>query len=163
MEIFKDVPGYEGLYQVSNMGRVKSLGNNETRKDKILKNCLDRLGYSHISLCNDSKIKKYSTHQLVAMAFLNHNPCGHKLVIDHINDVKNDNRLENLQLITQRDNCYKTQGKYSSKYKGVCWDKARNKWHAKITINKKKMFLGYFEKEYDASVAYQNKLLSLSN
>lgn len=169
-EIFKDIPGYDGLYQVSNLGNVKSLPR-EVRcgrwtritKERILKNCKDIHGYFLVNLSQDGILKTRKIHQLVAIAFLNHTPCGHKIVVDHINDNKKDNRLENLQIITQRENAFKTQGNYSSQYKGVCWDKSRNKWMSQIKINGKKKHLGYFEKECEASVAYQNKLLSLSN
>ena len=69
--------------------------------------------------------------------------------------------LENLQLISQRENVYKTQGKYSSKYKGVSWDKEKNKWRTKIRINGKLIHLGYFNCELAASAAYQNKLKTI--
>jgi hypothetical protein len=78
-----------------------------------------------------------------------------KLVIDHINDDKLDNRVENLQIVTTRFNAYKTQGKYSSQYKGVSWDKKANKWTAKISINKKNYHLGLFNCELLAYHAYE--------
>ena len=170
MEIFKDIVGYEGLYQVSNMGRVKSLSREVCSyqacwmsKDKIKKPCNGVNGYLQVTLNSNGKRRTRTIHQLVAVAFLNHTPCGHKLVIDHINNDKLDNRVENLQIVTTRFNSRKTQVNYSSQYKGVHWCKRSNKWRSEITINKKKIFLGYFEKEYDASVVYQNKLLSLNN
>lgn len=153
-EIWKSIPNYEGLYEVSSLGRVKSLYQN---KEKILspRPCK---GYLLVALCLNKKRKDICIHQLVAMAFLNHNPCGHKLVVDHINDVKTDNRLENLQVVTHRFNAYKTQGKYSSSYKGVCWDKDRNKWMAKIYFNGKHLFLGRYNTEEEAKICYQNTL-----
>lgn len=83
-EIFKDIPNYEDMYQVSNLGNVKSLGNNKNRKDKILKISLDGSGYKKVSLCKNSKIKTIRVHQLVSMAFLNHKINGHKLSLIHI-------------------------------------------------------------------------------
>ena len=162
MEEFRDVIGYEGLYQVSNLGRVKSLGNNQTRKEKILKPGVSTWGYNQVLLSKNKIIKNNLVHKLVAMAFLNHIPCGHKIVVDHINDNKLDNRVENLQLISQRENVYKTQGKYSSKYKGVSWDKEKNKWRTKININGKLIHLGYFNCELSAALAYQNKIKEIS-
>lgn len=169
-EIFKDIPGYDGLYQVSNLGRVKSLPKkmfsgtiHYIRKEKILDPSKDIKGYFVTCLRKNNKGKIQKIHQLVAMAFLGHTPCGMKLVIDHINDNKLDNRAENLQIVTNRFNTFKTQGKYSSKYKGVSWYKPTQKWVAQIYIDAKTFNLGYFEKEYDAHVAYQKKLLSLSN
>ena len=162
IEIWKDIPGYEGFYEVSNLGRVKSLGNDKTKKEKILKQNLDSTGYFIVGLRKDKKAKTIKVHQLVAMAFLNHIRCGHKLVVDHINDNQLDNRLENLQIITQRENTFKTQGNYSSKYKGVSKSKLDKKWRALIYINGKLKHLGTFTNEFDAHLAYQNKLNKLS-
>ena len=154
-EIFKDIPGYEGLYQVSNLGNVKSFNLN---KETIMNPGVNSTGYYQVILYKYRKIKGFNVHQLVAMAFLNHIPCGYKLVVDHINDNPLDNRVDNLHIITQRENCKKTQGKYSSKYKGVSWFKQINKWRADIFINGKNNYLGRFDTEEEASQAYQNKL-----
>lgn len=155
MEIWKDVPTYEGEYQVSNYGNVRSIRFNKCRYLKIT---INTNGYYIASISKDSKSKTYKVHQLVAMAFLGHNPCGMDLVVDHKNDDKLDNRVENLQIVTQRFNAYKTQGKHSSKYKGVSWHKQAHKWMSEIRINKKKYYLGLFVYEYDAHLAYQSKL-----
>lgn len=171
-EIWKDIPDYEGLYQVSNLGRVKSLpkewiaGNNTIQKHNgmIIKQQITNNGYKKVVFTLRER-KPNSTsrlvHQLVAMAFLNHKPCGHKLVVDHINDNPSDNRVENLQIVTQRFNVCKTQGKYSSKYKGVYFVKSRNKWRAQIMINNKKKYLGHFDCELKAAKAYQNAINNL--
>ena len=160
-EIWKDVPNYEGIYQVSNLGNVKSL---KWGKENLLNDVFDKQGYLIYSLHKNKIRKDIKGHQLVAMAFLNHMPDGtSKLVVDHINDIKSDNRLENLQIITQRENAFKTQGKYSSKYKGVCWVGKRNKWMASIYLDKKSFFLGYFINEHEAHLAYQNKLNEVLN
>lgn len=157
-EIWKDVPEYEGLYQVSNLGRLKSF---KYCKEKILKSCPDKRGYKIVKLCKNGICTTYTLHQLVAICFLNHKICGHKLVVDHINDDKLDNRVENLQIVTQRYNVYKTQGNYTSKYKGVSFCKKTNKWQSKINLNKKQKHLGKYENEYDAHLAYQNALKTL--
>lgn len=163
-EIFKDIPGYEGLYQVSNLGRVKALCRKTVNSkgcymtsEKVMSPCITR-GYYRISLSKNNNRKSFLVHQLLAMAFLNHTPCGHKLVVDHINDNKLDNRLENLRLISQRENAYRTQGNYSSQYKGVGWSLEKNKWRSYIRVDGKIKHLGYFKCELAASVAYQNKL-----
>lgn len=157
-EIWKDILGYEGLYQVSSLGNIKSFhGNNE----RVLKSSADYYGYHIIILCKNQLRKTFKVHQLVAMAFLNHIPNGNKMVIDHINDSKSDNRLENLQVVTQRYNSRKTQGKYSSQYKGVSWSKQNNKWNSLIQINGKLKYLGNFTNEYDAHIAYQTALINL--
>jgi len=168
LEVWKDIPGYEGLYQVSNLGNVKSLtkewiaGNGAILKHngKILK-CRTPDGYKLVSLSVNGKVKTFAIHQLVAMAFLNHIPNRYELVVDHINDNKLDNRVENLQIVTQRINSFKTQGKYSSKFKGVCWNKKCNKWVSQININGKLKYLGLFKCELEASHAYQKALKEL--
>lgn len=167
-EEFRDIPGYEGIYQVSNLGNVKSLprfkmsGSNKVSvKGRILKGRQTghkRCVYLAVALCDNTHRKQYKIHVLVAMAFLNHTPCGHKVVVDHINDNKLDNRLENLQLISQRENSYRTQGNYSSQYKGVSMCKIKNKWRARIRIHGKEKLIGYFTCELKAHLAYQTKL-----
>ena len=163
-EIWRDIPNYEGYYQVSNLGRVKSLSrktNNRnggyTTKERILKAGLTSGGYLVTSLFKEGKGRTFNVHQLVAMAFLNHIPCGHKIVVDHINNIKTDNRVENFQLTTHRHNSSKDK-KGKSKYTGVFWYKARQKWRSHIYINGKLKHLGYYDNELDAHEAYQKEL-----
>jgi hypothetical protein len=168
-EIWKDVPGYEGLYQVSSLGRVKSLSRLKTNgksthisKDLIMSPNKNRDGYLCLLLRINNKSKTKKVHQLVAMAFLNHKPDGtHKIVVDHINHDKLDNRVENLQVITNRENCSKDVKNKSSKYTGVCWDKSRSKWASRIKINGKNHYLGRFNCEEEANQVYQNKLKTI--
>jgi hypothetical protein len=154
-EIWKDIPTYDGIYQVSNFGNVRSLRYN---KIKIMTSFKNTDGYLCVAIRNNGIAKNRKIHQLVAMAFLNHIPNGHQLVVDHINDDKLDNRIENLQIVTQRYNSRKTQGKYSSKYKGVSWDKNSNKWKAQIAINGIRKYIGLFDCEIKAHQSYQNAL-----
>ncbi|CAB5223741.1 HNH nuclease [uncultured Caudovirales phage] len=153
-EIWKEVPGFP-KYQVSSLGIVKSFKRNQVR---ILKQRMSSSGYLNVILCDKGKIKGFTVHSLVAMSFLNHIPCRQKLVIDHINDNKLDNRVENLQIVTTRYNVFKTQGKNTSIFKGVSWSNQYKKWRADIMINKKQKYLGAYEIEYDAHLAYQNEL-----
>ena len=157
-EIWKPIPNYEGLYEVSDLGRVKSLNYNRTKTEKFLKLQKNSVGYYHVIL----KGKTLQVHQLVAITFLNHIPNGYNLIIDHINDNKLDNRPKNLQIVTARFNTCKTQGNYSSKYKGVSWSKAAKKLLSFIRINGKLKHLGLFNCELSASIAYQNKLKEIS-
>jgi hypothetical protein len=165
-EIWKDIPGYEGIYQVSDMGNVKSLSREVLRngkypiiiKEKILKPPANSHGYLVVILCNNGLKKTMKVHTLVAMAFFNHKPNGtHKIVVDHINNNKLDNRLVNLQLISQRENSSKDKKGGTSKYVGVR-SSAINKWRAEIYINGKLKHLGYFTDEYEAHLAYQKAL-----
>ena len=171
-EIWKDVPDYEGLYQVSSIGRVKSLpkewiaGKGRVRKHngmimsltlKITKSKSSR-PYHTVYLMKDKKRKFFSVHQLVAMAFLGHKPCGYKLVVDHINNDSLDNRVENLQVTTHRHNASKDIKNKTSKYTGVSWNKQANKWECCYRIGFKKHHIGLFTDEYDAHLAYQKAL-----
>ena len=164
-ELFKDIPSYEGIYQVSNLGRVKSLERTIKRtsspmviKNRILKQPIDYYGYNVVSLKKDNNLKTYQVHRLVAMAFLNHTPCGMTLVVDHINNIKTDNKLDNIQLITQRENVSKDKVNKDSKYTGAYKSRTLGKWFSSININGKTVHLGTFNNEIDAHNAYQNKL-----
>jgi hypothetical protein len=164
-EIWKDIPGYEGIYQVSDIGNVKSLERKvlygdkpKTIKEKILKTELSPCGYLRVTLCNNNSRKHIKVHMLVAMTFLNHKPDGtHKICIDHINNNKLDNRLVNLQLITNRENTSKDKKDGTSKYVGVR-SSAINKWRAEIYINGNTKNLGTFTDEYEAHLAYGKAL-----
>ena len=101
MEIWKDIKGYEGLYQVSNKGRVKSLGNNKAKKEKILSLKPSNDGYIRVCLCKNGKEKPFYVHRLVAEAFLP-NPDNLPVVNHKIDDFehRSDNRVENLEWCT---------------------------------------------------------------
>lgn len=112
-EIWKDVKGYEWLYQVSNLGRVRSLdrpyvGRNHTghthiitKKGRILKPYIQR-GYAHVVFSVSNKKKTYKVHRLVAKTFIP-NP-EEKPQVDHINGIRSDNRVENLRWVTHPEN-----------------------------------------------------------
>lgn len=108
-ELWKDVVGYEGRYQVSNMGRVKSLERKVwngrgygTVSEKILKPRKNKYGYLDVLLHRDGKAKRYRVNRLVASAFIP-NPQGLPEV-NHINEDKTDNSLENLAWVTHKEN-----------------------------------------------------------
>lgn len=171
-EIFKDIPEYEGLYQVSNLGRVKSLKRKiknsqgigfRTIKERILKSSPGGGGLLQLELSRSSKGKHFKVHQLVAIVFLNHKPNRYKgLVVDHINNINTDNRLLNLQLITHRENCSKDKKHCSSKYTGVHFNKKLKKWRSIIYLNGKSKNLGVFTEELKAAEAYKNELKKLN-
>ena len=99
-EIWKDVVGYEGIYQVSNLGRVKSLNYNHTGKEKVRKLDLGRKGYYLVVLCKGGKRKAHIVHRLVMLAFIGESD----LQVNHKNGIKTDNRLENLEYCTASEN-----------------------------------------------------------
>lgn len=101
-EIWKDVEGFERLYQVSNLGNVKSLANSKTKSEKILKYSLGRRGYCQVVLSKSNNKYYMRVHRLVAQAFIP-NP-ENKPEVNHINGIRNDNRVENLEWCTQSEN-----------------------------------------------------------
>ena len=153
IEVWKDIPEFES-YQVSNLGNVKSL---KYGKERILKKPIGAGGYIQVGIYKNKKCSKRTINQLMAIAFLNHKPCGHKMVVDHIDTNKLNNKLYNLQVITNRKNLSKDR-KGTSKYTGVFLAKGRNKWRAMISINGKQKHLGCFVNEKEAAQAYENEL-----
>lgn len=101
-EVWKDIVGYEGLYQVSNLGRVKSLNYRRTGKTKEMKPGTDKNGYRYICLMVEGKARYYKVHRLVYEAFVGPIPYGHE--INHINEEKADNRVENLEIVSHKTN-----------------------------------------------------------
>lgn len=93
-EIWFPIQDYEDKYAVSNMGRVKSLANDKTRKEKILKQTKNKDGYLQLTLCKDGKKKNCRVNRLVGNAFLD-NPNNYPTV-NHNNEIKTDNRVCNL-------------------------------------------------------------------
>lgn len=162
MEIWKDIKDYEGIYQVSNLGNVKSLKHG---KEKILKPSDNSHGYFKVNLSKDGVRVNLKIHVLVSIAFLNHKPNGLNLVVNHKDFNKQNNVVENLEIVTNRENSNHKHIKHSSKYTGVSWCKQTSKWRACIYIDKKLRCLGRFKNEYEAYLAYENelKLISLEN
>ena len=109
-EIWADILGYEGLYQASNLGRIRSLnrmvkhsdGHLKRMEGTIIQPCISNTGYQRVCLSKDGKKKKFGVHRLVWEAFNGKIPNG--LVVNHINECKTDNRLENLNLMTPKEN-----------------------------------------------------------
>lgn len=111
---WKDIPGYEELYQINQFGEIKSLPKPMPHggfyPERILTHkSVDKDGYYRVSLCKDGNSKMYRLNRLVAMAFLP-NPEGYE-VVDHINRDKKDNRVSNLQWISAAGNTIKDCGK----------------------------------------------------
>ena len=165
METFKDIKGFEGIYQVSNIGNVKSLDRLDSAghrlKERILKPLLANTGYHTLSLFKNGNPISKQVHQLVAIAFLKHTPCRHRLVVNHIDFNKTNNNINNLEIVTNRENCNQKHLKSSSKYTGVGWAKEKSKWKSAIRINNKATHLGYFIDELQASKMYQLALRHL--
>lgn len=108
---WKDVPDFEGLYQVSDCGQVKScervIENSSTKsgkqtiKEKILKPRLNTKGYHHVCLYKDGKVNNFRVHRLVALTFLEGD---NTLTVNHIDECKTNNHVSNLEYLTREDN-----------------------------------------------------------
>jgi hypothetical protein len=164
VEVWKYIPDYEGLYQVSDLGRVKSLpmlknSSRNTQKtfltnEKILKKSLSK-NYLTVALYSDGKAKSFLVHQLIAITFLKHNPNRKIICVDHINNIKTDNRLINLQLLSPRKNRIKDSSNKTG-YTGV--KKIKNRFQASISFNKKILNLGSFKNLQLANKKYKEAL-----
>jgi len=166
-KVWKVVPGFSD-YEVSINGELRKELKESSKKVlkrdyRYMEGSIGSEGYKVTSIFNDEGVKKnMKLHTLVAMAFLGYKPDGTtKIVCDHINNIKTDNRLSNLQLIGNRENSSKDKKGGSSKFTGVNWDKRLSKWRAQISVNGKKEHLGLFKYELEAAGAYLNRLNEL--
>lgn len=107
MEIWKDIPGYEGLYQVSSLGRFKALGKirvgvkcSRVYKDRILSQKINFDRYYYVSLSKAGKKISYRSHRLIALAFLGES----SLPVDHIDGNSLNNNVINLRYVSQSEN-----------------------------------------------------------
>ena len=106
METWKNIKGYEGLYQVSNMGRVKSLERKDSLgrivKERVLKTAPNAQGYPIVSLCAGGRQKIFKVHRLVCQAF--HKNPENKPCVNHIDENKTNNCASNLEWCTYAEN-----------------------------------------------------------
>jgi hypothetical protein len=164
MEIWKSILGYERYYEISNIGRVRGIerfvkhpnGGLLKKNVKYLKPSSNGTGYMRIMFSKDGLRKEYYVHRLIMEAFVGKS----SLHINHKNGIRDDNRLENLEYVTIRENQHKRNLNRTLPL-GV--QKVRNKYRAVIGINGKKVHLGYFDTVEDASFAFKNKLKTINN
>lgn len=163
--LYKEI---ETNIEVTRCGRVRKIKvdwmKNKTKVGEINFSKLKlNEGYKQISTqIKGLKPKHLKIHQLIAMTFLNHKPNKFNLVVDHIDSNKLNNHVDNLRIITHRENTSKERTKKSGLPVGVYFLKKNNKYYSKIYINKKSIHLGYFKTIEEASQAYQNKLNTLN-
>ena len=155
-ERWRPVTDYEGLYEVSDLGRVKSF--TKCKDGKIMKLSPKKNGYMRVTLCKKNVKNRYQVHRLVLQAF---QPTEEKLECDHENHIKDDNRLvnlrwcsrsENLRYRLKRDGC-------SSQYLGVSWNKLHNNWKTHCRLNGKSIHIGTFDTEEEAAKAYNDFII----
>jgi hypothetical protein len=160
-EIWKDIYGYEGLYQVSDLGRVKSF---KLEKQIILKQSIDKGGYYIVCLYSNKGKKSLKVHQLVTMSFLNHRPDGtQKIVVDHIDSDKKNNRIINLQLLSSRENTHKSI-RCNNKSNNIGVNLLKNgNYESSISIKNKRIHLGTFKTKEEAIEYYKNALKAIEN
>ena len=150
MEEWKDIEGYEGLYQVSNEGRVKSLqreivykdGRKKVLEEKILHSFLSDLGYYHVMLSKDGVSRRYKVHRLVAKAFIP-NPNNFP-IINHKDENPKNNVVDNLEWCTQG---------YNVRY-GTMIERGRLKQQNRADLSKKVLQFntdGELESEYQSA------------
>jgi hypothetical protein len=146
-ESFRFIKNFEN-YMISDEGRVFSI-----KKHKFLKPRLNNWGYYYVSLYNYNIKKNFTVHRLVGLHFLE-NPENKKL-IDHINNNKLDNRLNNLRWCSYTENNInkKISNRNTSEIKGVYFNKKCNKYLARIMINNKYKYIGCFKTLEQATIA----------
>ncbi|MFT8930006.1 MAG: NUMOD4 motif-containing HNH endonuclease [Sporolactobacillus sp.] len=166
-EVWKDVKGYEGYYQVSNLGRVKSVnriiqrrtGSVHTVKGRILKQKENHnkssLGVKFVSLWKNNHGTMRAVHRLVAQVFLS--DWDPNLEVDHIDRNRDHNMASNLRMVdrlqNELNNAKKTDRHYTSKYIGVYKYAKSNKWMAYARVNKVMNNLGLYDSEEQAARA----------
>jgi hypothetical protein len=166
---WKTIKDFEN-YEVSDAGLVRSIERviykktgekHYTQPTTILKHGLTKDGYPMVVLCKDGKMNTRRIHRLVLETFMPMEDST--LQVNHIDHVKDNNKLSNLEWCTNRENSIH-RGKNitkASKYTGLYYIKDRNRWCARIRVNGKTISLGTYEKEEDAAKAYLNELAKI--
>lgn len=98
-EIWKDIPNFKD-YQASNIGNIRKINFRNFGITKLLKQSYDKDGYKNVNIYQ----KKYRTHRIIAMAFLN--DYSEDLQVNHKNGIKDDNKIENLEMVTNQQNSF---------------------------------------------------------
>lgn len=148
-ETWKNIEGYDGIYFVSNFGRIKSSGNGERKRcESILKGVKNKFGYLIVGLSKNGHQSSKYIHRLVAEAFLGKS----ELNVNHKNGIKTDNRIDNLEYVSSRENTIHYHKSKGRKFTGVI--KRGCKYSATAYLNGKNRYLGIFDTELEAHNAY---------
>jgi len=169
-EIWKDIKGYEGLYEVSNLGRVKRLKclrNNRYNKPswytkpKIMKPWDNGNGYQVVTLRKDKKRQNYYLHRLVAENFISNT--GGKMQVNHIDYNKSNNRVNNLEWVTIKENIEWSRPNYAKHHisktnTGFRYITFREKHNVyRVTLNQKEKTF----KTLEEAIEYRDKIISI--
>ena len=168
-EIWKDIPGYEGLYQVSSLGRVKglkrtiynSLKGDYLLEERLLKSGYNKNGYESYVLSNSKSKKRMNIHRLVALAFIP-NP-DDKPCVNHINGIKSDSSIGNLEWCTYSENtkhAFKTGLMSMTKGEECSWSKLTEDDVRYIRENKGIISYSKLSKKYKISTTTISKIIN---
>ena len=155
-ERWMKIDGYSGAYEISNMGRVRSL----YRSTRIMKSSGE---YPSVVLYKDGGQRKRGVANLVWDYFGDKKRDRYKTDVFHINGINNDNRISNLKLSTHREimsNAY-SKKKTSSKHTGVYYHKRDKRFWSMIFVSGKYKYIGSYKTEMEASIAYQKRLAEI--
>jgi len=163
-EEWRDCVGFEGRYQVSNLGNVRSLdrvlSDGRKRKGQMMNTRIGTKGYVKVGLRDGVRQHTFNVHRLVALAFLD--GVAEEKVVDHIDGNKTNNKASNLRWVSQtvnltnRKNCHTLSGETGIEYRS---DMAKSKpWLARVKIKGKTHNLGYYAEKQDA-VSARNKFI----
>lgn len=171
-EIWKEIPTLNGHYYASNLGRIYSvarrypftLRNGEIiyrqSPGRILNQFTEKAGYKRVQICGVKGKAKEKVHRLVCMAF--HGLPNGKMDVNHKNKDKTDNRPENLEWISHRENVLHGQaGRSSTGFVGIYFHPKRNRFQGSILVGKKRHGIGDHKTLQEAVNAYKNKVESL--
>ena len=153
-ELWKDIPDYEGRYMISTFGRIKGLYHGVWSIKSVRP---DSKGYLRVRFKANHKTVEINVHRLMGIVYLDSE--GKGLCVNHKDLDKLNNRLDNLELVSQRENaCHasKMRAISSSKYIGVVWSKQMKMWKTSIRLKGKSVFLGYYKEEDKAYEARCN-------
>lgn len=151
-EIWRRIRGYEGIYKISNKARIMSLKRKGVCSNRILKYGKDSNGYYCVSLSSKTSAKYHLVHRLLYSHFIGDLVNG--LVIDHIDNNRSNNNLDNLQQVTARVNTTKDRRGDTSKYLGVSWCRVKEKWRTTMRFDDKNHHIGYNDNELNAYISY---------
>jgi hypothetical protein len=163
---------YKGLktnIEFNKLGQVKRLPKEwmiKKRVEKLVNIKSNNRGYQTLCFMTEDRNLHYILlHQALAIVFLNHNPNNYQLVIDHIDNNKLNNKIENLQIISQRENVIKYTNDKRDLPTGVFYYnyKDKIKYRSYIYYNKKQIYLGFFDNIEQASEKYNKALEAIKN